>query len=256
MIYYMIFALLCVTLLWVSALLPEVGGDVVYLLAFSLPLFLGYIYSRRAKRRREEERGLAEGEFKLFSLSGEKLCLFLPLIFPTVGLVFLISFLTSLAMSSLGVSAPVPEGSFPRLLLSSVIAPSILEELVFRYLPMLIILPYSKRYTVIISAWCFAVIHNPVSMPYALIAGVLFMLFDITAGSVLPSVILHFLNNLLSLVWMFFFAGRETALIFVLLLLLGSLISFGFVYALRKKYAELFHSSWKSEGKPEEYRGM
>ena len=79
---------------------------------------------------------------------------------------------------------------------------------------MKLLLPYSKRHTVIYSSLFFALIHCSFSqMPYAFIAGVIFMLVDVAFDSVWPSIILHFVNNSLSIVWMKYCSGTVATLV-------------------------------------------
>lgn len=120
---------------------------------------------------------------------------------PTVLCVMGIAALTSLVIQTLGgnVEGIPTEPSFIYSFLLLALAPALLEELLFRYMPMKMLLPHSGRACVWLSAVMFAAAHTSLqSIPYAFFAGVLFMVMDIAAGSVLPSVILHFINNILS----------------------------------------------------------
>jgi hypothetical protein len=70
---------------------------------------------------------------------------------------------------------------------------------------------HSRRGTILISAFFFALVHHDLFIiPYAFIAGVIFMTIDIALDSVIPSLIIHFLNNSLSVILIF--AGDNTEL--------------------------------------------
>ena len=243
-IYYMFFVLLSVLLLTISSLLEGWAGTLIYVLAFALPVSFGYALSRRSLREREESRGLAEEELHPFTLSGRKALLLIPTVAPTVALVFLVSFLTSLLLSALGVeSAAAHGGDFLPLFLKSALAPAVLEELLFRYLPIILIAPYSRKYALLISSVCFTVIHKPESMPYAFIAGVIFMLADLACSSVIPSLILHLVNNTVSAVWLCFIKD-DSVWIFVTVLAALAIISAVFIAARYKEYGRLIRDAF------------
>jgi membrane protease YdiL (CAAX protease family) len=77
-------------------------------------------------------------------------------------------------------------------------------------------------------------------MPYAFVAGVLFMVIDVALGSIWPSVILHFLNNAISIVSMKYCSDLPRVIIFISLMLLISLASLIVLYRRRTEYKELF----------------
>lgn len=77
--------------------------------------------------------------------------------------------------------------------------PAICEEIAFRGIVMGSLMKYGNKIAVIGSAFCFAVLHNSVSvMLFAFLCGLVFGVIRIKTGSVIPSVIVHFLNNALS----------------------------------------------------------
>ena len=80
------------------------------------------------------------------------------------------------------------------------LAPAIFEEMLFRYLPLRALGSHSLKLAIIYSSALFALSHcNLFQIPYALVAGVLFASLDLAAGSIAPSVIIHFVNNLFSI---------------------------------------------------------
>lgn len=231
-------------------------GEVVYYLAFIIPVAFGIAASDKLKFKREEERGLAEKYNTLFEFDKKRVLKLLPLIVPIVTVVFLISFVSSLILSLVGIRTPaVEDEGIIKMLLVHALAPAILEESVFRYIPMKLLKPYSKRWCVIYSAICFSLIHcNFAQMPYAFIAGMMFMLVDIAFDSVWPSIVLHFINNATSVVWMKYCSGMTESLIFISVIAFLTLVSLFFVYRKRHEYKEDFVGAFlKGEKMPVTY---
>ena len=219
----------------------SVGGilsDVIYCFSFALPLTVGLYSSRRLRSAREEKAGLAEKSVNFFRAKPADLKAILPLLMPVVGVVFLVSYLTALTMGAFGIgSIPVENVGVVKMLLIHALVPAVTEELVFRLLPMMLLLPYSPRYCVIISSLCFSLCHCDVfKMPYAFVAGASFMIIDIMAESVIPSLIFHFLNNAVSVLWIVISDGYRP--LFVLSLVAVSLISLVFVFIKKRRYKE------------------
>lgn len=124
----------------------------------------------------------------------------LPFAVPSVALIMLAAELTSYLLSLVGAaSAELPQGNAAYLALAYVIIPAVGEELLFRYIPISLIAPYSRRGAVIVSALLFSAVHADLfQLPYAFFAGLIFAFVDISANSVLPSVLVHTVNNTLS----------------------------------------------------------
>ena len=246
---YSALTLLFVALLAVSGSLGGVVSDVIYISSFLLPVAIGLFLHRELKRGREEERGLAEPEWYGLSLGGSE-AVDLAIIAPAViGVIFLFAALTSLVLTALGATdVPIQREHFLIMLLRHAILPAILEELLFRFLPMKLIAPYSRRWCIILSALFFALIHQSFfRMPYALIAGFIFIAIDIVSDSILPSVILHFLNNTLSLVWICYCGELGARRIFLIALSAAALISLLLFILLRRERLQGYLAILKSE---------
>jgi sodium transport system permease protein len=116
---------------------------------------------------------------------------------------------------------------FIALLLHAVL-PAVLEEGLFRYLPMRMLAKDNARVCILISALFFALSHHSLfSIPYAFVAGVAFMTLDIISGSVLPSLVIHLINNALSVIMMFYSVDGNSAILIntlIAILACGSLI--------------------------------
>lgn len=239
--------LMFIILLMLSGTVGGYAGEIVYYLAFVLPILVGFYASLPLKRKREEISEVAEkpDNLLLFNLNSGKMIL--PLIVPFVTVIFTVSFLTSLLLSLIGVSTPpVTDVGLLRMLLVHAVVPAFFEEILFRYIPMKLLLPYSRRYCVIYSALCFALIHcSFTQMPYAFVAGVLFMLIDVAFESIWPSVILHFINNAASVVWIKCSGNSLSMWVFVAVLFGLAVISVPFIYRKRREYLPLLKSSFE-----------
>ena len=235
---YVVFLVLLLS----SAFFSGLVANVVYYLAFILPLVMAIRISK------DSPCDLSN----CLTINKQGIKHMMPLIFPTVLVVMLVSFATSLVLYALTGSTNSADvgDSFPLAIISFALIPAILEELLFRYLPMRLIAPYSRRGAVIISAFFFALIHhNFFTIPYAFIAGVIFMSIDIATNSIIPSVIIHFVNNAISVGIILFGDNPYFALSIYAILGILSLISIVIIVKRRSEYKKLLlHSFDKGEG--------
>ena len=233
-----------ILLLGISGSIGGVVGEILYgYVVFIIPLLIGFYASLRLKAKREAEAGVAEKLPSLFTLDTKSVKALLPLVAPLVTVVFSVSLLTALVLSWFGVTTPtVEDRNVLWMLFDHALTPAIFEEIVFRYVLILLIAPYSKRVCVFYSAFCFALIHCSFSqMPYAFVAGVIFMAVDLAFGSIWPSVVLHFINNAASVLMMKYCHTTPATLIFVGALLVLSAVSAYVIYKKRSEYAELVY---------------
>ena len=83
--------------------------------------------------------------------------------------------------------------------LTVAILPAFVEEFAFRGVIMGVLRPYSEGLAIFVSSAAFALMHgNFVQLPFTYCCGLVFAYIDIKANSMLPSIIVHFLNNGLS----------------------------------------------------------
>lgn len=208
----------------------------VQYLAYAVPVFFALVYIRRRGRVDEDEAPFA------FGIKREKIAPAALLFAPSIAVIMLAAALTSLALSALGYKAPEPDRSnFLLGLVIHALLPSVLEELLFRYIPIKILNPRSGRWCVILSTLFFSLSHlNLFQIPYAAVAGVIFVLIDIYAGGVLPSMVIHFLNNALSLTMMYGYLDGIMPAGFVLIGI--ALCAFSIIGALiiKKRYFGFF----------------
>ncbi|MBO4422041.1 MAG: CPBP family intramembrane metalloprotease [Clostridia bacterium] len=81
--------------------------------------------------------------------------------------------------------------------------PAIFEELVTRGIVLGELLPYGKGFAIITSGVLFALMHgNPIQLPFAFIAGVTMAYSVVACGTMRVSVVIHFMNNFLSVLFM------------------------------------------------------
>lgn len=204
-----------------------------YIFAFIFPMAVGFY------KTREEN---SDSDF--LGIHGVKTSL--PFIAPTIGSVMLISFLTSLLIGLLaGKENTVDIGdSLFLAIITHALTPAILEEALFRFIPMRAM--KGERWPVIIlySALFFSLIHHSFfSMPYAFFAGLVFMLIDLVADSVWPSVIIHFLNNTLSVLLIFYSDVTALPWIVISVILVLSAVSIFYILENKSKYEEILEKT-------------
>ena len=221
---YMLFLLS----LHLSAALDGVLSEVVYYLGFIIPFCLCLYMTR----------GDGVEWKKHLTIDSEGVRLFTPFIFPTVTCIIILSALTSYLIFALtGKTNSVDMGdSYLLALLTHALIPAILEEALFRYLPMRLIAPHSPRYAIILSAILFALVHqNLFAIPYALFGGVILMSLDLATDSVIPSVVIHFINNAIS-VSAFFIPLEITLFLFYLWIFILTVMSLIIIIKSRSDY--------------------
>ena len=237
-----------------SALFSGTVAVVIKILAVALPVGVGYAASHRLKTEREQISGLAEKSSELYKIKPAHLGATALLAAPVIALIFLISYLTSLLLSALGLSASAVENEpLLKMLAEHAFIPAILEEMMFRYLPMKLLAPYSKKWCAIISALYFSLIHmNLFQLPYALAAGLIFIVIDLATESVLPSLILHFLNNAVSVLFIKYSPDPGFVLPFVIVMVALALISLIPIVIKRKGYLSAIGSTLGGRDRLEE----
>lgn len=116
-----------------------------------------------------------------------------------------------------------------------VVAP-LAEELIFRGLVLKTIAPYGKKLAIVVSALLFGLMHGNVKQFVgAFVCGMIFAAVDIKYGSILPSVIIHVLNNLLPVIYNIGNAVDSKALMVIYFVLFYSIMLVG-IYILVTKY--------------------
>lgn len=84
---------------------------------------------------------------------------------------------------------------------STAITPAFAEEFAFRGILMGVLRKYGNSFAIITSAVLFGAMHgNIIQIPFAFILGLIFGYIDCKANSIIPSIIIHFLNNFYSVI--------------------------------------------------------
>ena len=206
--------------------------EIVYYAAFILPfLFACFLSSSLSLDTKAPK----------ISLSRENLKLVLPLVMPSLFLIFAVSYITTLILSPFGIENPAPDvsGNLFSMIILHALLPSVLEEMLFRYIPQKLFWGKSTLFAAVLSSLLFAVAHgNPYQIPYAFQAGIVFYFANVISDSILPSVIMHFLNNLLSVFWLRYSHIRGFAIAYTVFLSVTFLISLLPIVIRRKSYGK------------------
>ncbi len=103
---------------------------------------------------------------------------------------------SSPASSSLSFSSPLDAALT---ITAAAIVPAVFEELLFRGTIIPVLGICGKRFSIVVSALLFAMIHNGIyNIAFAFIAGVLMGIVRTITGKLLPCIIVHMINNLLA----------------------------------------------------------
>lgn len=203
----------------------------VYYLAFIVPIFFAIALARKM--------GISSHAPKI-KMNTDGILLTACTAFPLFALVFFVSWLTSLVLGFFGASSNATDvsGNIISAIFTHALLTAVCEELLFRYVPITYLAPYSKRVAVLASALFFSLVHcNFFQLPYAFIAGVVFAVLDIASDSILPSFLLHFSNNIISVIWVRGEGRIEFVRIYIIILVSLAVISLIPAYLLRKRYA-------------------
>ena len=237
---YTFSSLIFLCLLSLSARSLGIIKEAAYLFAFVFPIALSLLLSK-------------ENSYKnsFLKLKRKDISLLLPTVLPIIFVIVFTAYLTALIIFSLsGAENTIQKsGSLFKDLISLAILPAILEEALFRYIPLKLFLPYSKKYALIISTLFFALAHLSLfSIFYAAVAGFAFMAVDIATESIIPSVILHLLNNSISLIWSYN-QNQNLESVLTALLALFMILSLVALSLNRKKYAAVVKGLFEKEEK-------
>ncbi len=100
-------------------------------------------------------------------------------------------------------SISLPESVFGQIVwvLTMSLLPAIVEEFALRVVVLGTIRRFGDKFAIFASATIFALMHgNFVQIPFTFILGVVFAYITVITGSVIPAIIIHFINNLFSCV--------------------------------------------------------
>lgn len=142
-------------------------------------------------------------------------------------------------------------------IISTAIVPAFAEEFAFRGIFMGILRKYGDAFAIITSAIIFGAMHgNIAQIPFAFVLGLVFAYVDCKTNSIIPSIIIHFLNNFYAVMLDVLqstgvFSDRIFMMIYFILIasfcILG-LISFFYLIKIDKNYFRLSDKLIQSSG--------
>ena len=237
--------LLFIFFLCMAGMLEGVISSIVYYSSF----FVATAFALFADKRGDD----ASDDSVRLKINASSLVSLIPVIPLTVGTIFVISLVTTLILSLCGFSDSVTlEGNIFYIIFIHALLPAVLEEMLFRYVPLRLLSDRSARVAVLLSALFFGLSHtNLFQIPYAIIAGIILAAIDVAYDSVIPSVIVHFINNICSVFWMLNWDSPNFALIYITVLGIIFLASLVAVILKRKKYMAYIK---KAFGRGEPYK--
>lgn len=226
-----------VLFLMLSGLTSGIVSRVLYYLAFAVPV-IGislYLSKTRILNENGEECAFELSLMKIDKGSAALTILTAPIL---VFLMMTVSLLSTLLLSLFGTQSGTVDlsGGFFGVVILHALLPAFMEEMLFRYIPIKLIAPHSKRCAVICSALFFALCHTSLyRIPYALIAGLILSFVSVATHSILPAIILHFLNNLASVLVYRFCFDMEDILYTVLILFLLAIVCLALIVLFRRR---------------------
>ncbi len=120
--------------------------------------------------------------------------------------------------------------------ISMAVVPAIIEEFSIRGVVMQPLRRYGDGFAIVASAFIFSIMHgNMAQIPYTVVGGLYLGYLTIATGSIWPSIILHFINNMYSVILMTIdsnfgesWSGVAAVIMIILFIILGILGGVGF----------------------------
>lgn len=123
------------------------------------------------------------------------------------------------------------EGPMGAVMLTFTLAviPAVVEEFCIRGVVLQPLRRYGDKFAIVMSAAIFSILHgNMVQIPYTLVAGIYFGYLCVATGSLWPSIVLHFINNMFSAIELIVLSNYgEKAGEKAVMIMLGILIAAG-----------------------------
>lgn len=214
-------------------------SNTVYYFAFLIPIALALGYIIQNNNSIDLKSVLSD-----FKITKEGAMLSLPIIIPEIFIVLIISVGTNALMNLLGqTNTATFNETFGYAVVIHALIPAVLEELLFRFIPVKILAGKEKS-AVILSSLMFAFAHvNLFQIPHAFVAGLIFASVYIVTGSIIPTIVMHFLNNTVSLMTIYGIGRSWLMPICISLLIISALI----IILRRKVYIKSFKSIIQSK---------
>ena len=173
---------------------------IITFLAIGVPFFLVHLVLKKKKISIE----LPFSKTKDKKAATYLVMMFLPVM--VIGAI-IINYISAFFQSLIGIEFTAPVNSINMVgvtetfigFLAVAVVPAILEEITIRGIIMQPLRKYGDKFAIFTSALLFAYMHgNMVQIPYTIIGGLLLGYLAVVTGSLWPSIILHFINNLYS----------------------------------------------------------
>ena len=209
-------------------------GILLYLLAFILPMTAGLLFASK------------NGDVKAFLVKKERIlpsfALFAPALLAIIGISAASTYLLTLLGKN---NLTDVSGDLWLSLLRHALLPALLEEMLFRFLPMRLLADRSPRAVMLVSPILFALIHlNLFQIPYALFAGGVLAFITLATGSLLPAILLHLANNAMSVIWL---RNPELATPIIITVSLLCAVSLVCIFIRRREYAAWIKEAFSGE---------
>lgn len=116
------------------------------------------------------------------------------------------------------------------MIINTAVVPALLEEFAFRCVLLQPLRKHGDKFAIVVTSVAFALMHgNMVQIPFAFIAGLALGYFCIMTGSIWTSVVIHFANNLLSVIFSIYYDRNPDATGIAYLIISLALIVIGAV---------------------------
>ena len=169
----------------------------------------------------------------------------------TMGLIALLGRVTvwfNSVFEKVGIGIREPSLTLPKdvwgvilLIIYSAIVPAIVEEILFRKVILERLLPYGNVFAIVFSSVLFSAMHcNPSQFLYTFVGGVIFGIVALKTRSVVPTMVIHFFNNMLSVVYMTLYSFAPYNYYVIIMYTVDSVISFLGVLVI----CRLIRSNW------------
>lgn len=208
-----------------------------YMLYLVVPTLLTVLISHRTQVPFPRKR-VAKGTYALALFGGMAMA-----VLANFAASYLMAFFTELGVPYPEFTDTVEPTIFSLLLncLSTAVLPALVEEWIFRGYILGALRPHGEKLAIVFTAVLFGLIHgNLLQFPFALILGLVLGWLTVQTGSLLPAVLLHFTNNLVSVLlsWCELYLPEGTPLTELLFLLfcVAGALSFAAAYAARRDH--------------------
>lgn len=188
-----------VGLIFDNTLLNYAYGNIASVLFIALPFLIAHLVLRKKRISGILPLGTTYNKKASISL----VMMLFPVVIITSMVINFISFIfqTSTGIEFSGGYDEVINGppEIAMAVISVAVLPAVVEEIAIRGVVLQPLRRYGDWFAIIASSLIFSLMHgNMVQIPYTLTAGIIFGMVAVSTGSLWPSIVLHFLNNMFS----------------------------------------------------------